>query len=554
MDKSLGDAERWRAKYLDLLQQQEQDEEAWKQQQEAWRRSFVVVCLLAEGQDSALDPELQGLRQQIKKQGNAPQTDSLSTLIRSFESRQSATNQQLLQALQHSAATLLDLPLESTELQRLRSLRKRLDSELDTSLSALQLVADWLDAMPSSPVGGANAEAETGPSLWQRLFGSKKAAVGKEGNHLEEGTASMPDSPLVEADDQTLQEAMKVQQNLCQGLLRLLDQLNLSDSQQDAAQSLRQQLLAGPSLPDLVDLLEQLADLVMTALSASQTAMQSFLHQLDDQLMNLQQHLQKECFSSEGSQQARLNLSNEVQQQVGHLRSLANDDGELETLGARLQSHLVAIVSALETFDAHEQQREEAQQQEIVALNQRLQDVERQASATRQAFERQQQLAYKDALTGLPNRHAYSAHTRKLWKQLDEGGSLVLAVADVDYFKRINDQFGHQAGDRVLKLIAKTLGKHVAKPHFLARYGGEEFVIILQSQTLTEASQSAEQLRAAIESLPYHFKGDPVSITMSFGLAEARKGERLETVFERADKALYRAKQGGRNQVVVDSL
>ena len=116
-------------------------------------------------------------------------------------------------------------------------------------------------------------------------------------------------------------------------------------------------------------------------------------------------------------------------------------------------------------------------------------------------------------------------------------------------FKKINDNFGHAAGDKVLKIIARTLQKNLRKPDFIARFGGEEFVFLLPEATLDSAALTIEKLRSAVEHCPFRFKDEPLAITASFGMAQYGEADTPETVFERADKALYRAKEAGRNTI-----
>ena len=128
---------------------------------------------------------------------------------------------------------------------------------------------------------------------------------------------------------------------------------------------------------------------------------------------------------------------------------------------------------------------------------------------------------------------------------------LVLAVWDVDHFKKVNDRFGHRAGDKVLRTIAAALRDGIRETDFLARYGGEEFVLLMTGSALDECLPVAERLRSAVAATGFHFRGQAVTITASCGLAEFDKAETVEQWFERADKALYRAKQSGRNRCEV---
>ncbi|MEH6460761.1 GGDEF domain-containing protein [Chitinimonas sp. JJ19] len=167
------------------------------------------------------------------------------------------------------------------------------------------------------------------------------------------------------------------------------------------------------------------------------------------------------------------------------------------------------------------------------------------------------ELAEHDGLTGLYNRRAFNTHLERAWRQAQrEQRSLVLAMIDVDYFKRYNDYYGHAGGDKVLQLVADTINRHARRPlDIAARYGGEEFVLLWFNPATQELPHMGEQLRNAIavQALP-HMGSELGHLTISLGLAQRAPGSGLtaDDLLKAADEALYRAKQAGRNRVVVD--
>ena len=170
----------------------------------------------------------------------------------------------------------------------------------------------------------------------------------------------------------------------------------------------------------------------------------------------------------------------------------------------------------------------------------------------RQAQDRLRELATHDALTGMYNRRHFEELARK---ELDRAQRykrpLTVAILDADHFKRINDTHGHHVGDEVLRALSDRCRRTLRSSDLLGRYGGEEFVVVFPETTLVEAEIVAERARAAIASPPIVIGGDrAVEVTVSIGLAPLTDETRLETLFERADAALYRAKQSGRNRVL----
>jgi diguanylate cyclase (GGDEF)-like protein len=159
--------------------------------------------------------------------------------------------------------------------------------------------------------------------------------------------------------------------------------------------------------------------------------------------------------------------------------------------------------------------------------------------------------ARTDALTGLANRRAFDEQLEQLLAHADRFGHAVsLILADVDHFKKVNDSWGHEAGDAVLRAIAKTLSDGVRAVDVCARFGGEEIAILLPQTSLVGAAELADRLRRAIEAKPIMARGEEIPVTISCGVACYPEGVLTkEALFAAADRALYDAKNAGRNCV-----
>lgn len=169
--------------------------------------------------------------------------------------------------------------------------------------------------------------------------------------------------------------------------------------------------------------------------------------------------------------------------------------------------------------------------------------------------DRLQQESIRDPLTGLFNRR-YMVETleRELARARRATESVAVVMMDVDHFKRLNDQYGHDVGDDVLQAVATELGRGVRSEDVVCRYGGEEFVAILPGATLALATQRAEELRLRLHSMAVQARdGSTPEVTMSAGVAVADRGATPEIVLRAADRALLRAKQEGRDQVCVSA-
>ncbi|MCC5996087.1 MAG: PleD family two-component system response regulator [Oceanicaulis sp.] len=175
------------------------------------------------------------------------------------------------------------------------------------------------------------------------------------------------------------------------------------------------------------------------------------------------------------------------------------------------------------------------------------------ADTLRERLDESLEMAVKDPLTGLFNRRYALSRLNQALDGLAAGGEPVsAALIDIDHFKRINDTFGHAAGDSVLKDFAARLTREMRAVDIAARFGGEEFILIFSGAQASEALEAAERVRAAIarEAFRAPEAEEPLGVTMSAGVAEARPGDDVEDLLARADAALYEAKASGRNQVV----
>lgn len=179
--------------------------------------------------------------------------------------------------------------------------------------------------------------------------------------------------------------------------------------------------------------------------------------------------------------------------------------------------------------------------------------LRRQKAELAQALEQIRQLATHDDLTGLLNRRAMLDRMQlEQHRSLRSGSPLPIAQLDIDHFKAVNDTHGHAAGDLVLQRFADTVRRNVRDTDVLARWGGEEFVLLLCDTPAADAVTLMERLRQAVQAMqvPVPQGGQPITVTVSIGLARHTPADPLAGTLERADRALYAAKAGGRNRVV----
>ncbi len=183
----------------------------------------------------------------------------------------------------------------------------------------------------------------------------------------------------------------------------------------------------------------------------------------------------------------------------------------------------------------------------------RIDDAQSEIESLKAELEKTRQDARVDPLTGLFNRRVFETELGTLLYS-GNAGAVTLVMVDVDHFKKFNDTYGHLMGDKVLQYVGKLLRDFCPEPMLAVRYGGEEFAVIMPALTASKSAELANALREKIQAIRIKQKksGEVISsITASFGVAESRQEDSINTLIERADKALYSAKEGGRNQVKI---
>ena len=479
-----------------------------------------------------------------------------------------------LSGLQGQALSLLEQPAETTRpglLQRLFGGRELEADAQDDSLANSPLIAHAAPE-PTHPAQQPSAEVEVDnevalleepsaqvPSIAPIMAESAIEPVQQPQMALAPAMAEM----LAELDPQRSDhEALyalpdspepsysSVARHIESTLLGLLDDLSLPERHRPQAEAMRERLKNGLNWYELLPILDDLAVLMLAITDSGQHEFEVYLQQLNERLESFQSNLQAASEGHADNRSAAQELDSQIREQVDGLQSSMHQAQDLDGLKQVLENHLEGLLG---TMDEHRKQRDQREQEvaaRLQGLADRVASMEHEAQGYREHLEEQRQKALVDPLTGLPNRAAWSErleHEVGQWQQ--HGNTLLLAMLDLDHFKRINDNYGHLAGDKVLKIIATVLRKRLRGTDFIARFGGEEFVLLLPDTPQAAGMKLLESLRAAIEACPFHFKGDPVTITASIGISAFRAGEHSDQVLKRADQALYRAKDAGRNRV-----
>jgi diguanylate cyclase len=337
-------------------------------------------------------------------------------------------------------------------------------------------------------------------------------------------------------------------------LLRLLAEVSEEPKLAAAAEAIRRDLstaLRPESLPEQIERVGGVLAQRLRGLERARQELELLLGQLLGQLDSLTRDV--EGYQSDESQ--RSSSSDALNAQIsGEIKAISDSVATGDDLGLirrQLRSRLDAISRHMLEFRSREEERAQQTRARTEQMRSRMTELEAEASKLRASLTDEKRLSMQDALTKLPNRLAYeqrAAEEFDRWSRFAE--PTCMAVWDIDKFKFINDTYGHRAGDKVIAVVAECLAKSIRNTDFVARYGGEEFVMLLPGTTLQDALPLAERIRETLSQMGFHFRGAPVSITISCGITSLQPGDTAANAFERADKALYSAKEGGRNRVV----
>jgi len=277
--------------------------------------------------------------------------------------------------------------------------------------------------------------------------------------------------------------------------------------------------------------------------------LESLVQHTTERLEEITGHLTGELAERSASLSDTNELDLLVATEVERLRTTALHAANISELRDQVHQQLDAVTEHLHAHRVREEARVSTYRERVSRMRARINELERETRNLNESLQEGQRLAMIDALTAIPNRAAYDDRVDQEYVRWKRFGKPVSIVAwDIDHFKAINDVYGHKAGDKVLRILGQQLARHIRQSDFVARYGGEEFVMLLVGATTEMALALSEKIRIEISRLGFHFQEQPVTVTASCGISTFCEGDTIDAVFDRADRALYRAKEAGRNR------
>lgn len=338
-----------------------------------------------------------------------------------------------------------------------------------------------------------------------------------------------------------------------QRLTAMADSLALPAPYKQELRDVRNELEDTETPDALVTRVDRMVDILVAANRDESAELEAFLLQLSQRLGDLHALLRSDEASEEDADADEARLDNAVQTRVQSIQTALRETGDARKAHRLISADLDTLVQEVAAYRETRDARRRKTRERNEALRFQLQEAQAESARLRSALAEEQQRATEDHLTGIGNREAYD---RRLGEEMNRstrnGTPVSLMVIDVDAFKPVNDRHGHSAGDDLLARLAALLQQSVRANDFLARYGGEEFTLVLPGTPLPQAHALAERLRETVATTPMDTEAGTLTITVSIGVAEAGAGEAPESLFRRADRALYQAKSAGRNRVAAD--
>jgi len=502
--------DQWKQKYLDLLARDE-EQQIYLQLLE---RSLGRLALVSGGIDSDLDKQLHALRQELRSKKDVERISNI------------------LEKIQKCINNMDENPQGSEASDLLRHLLLSLTIPADSQAHVDNLLIQLKDTSNQQ----ARKLLPDIVTLFENLLASEAIPIGTKPRR----SGLLQKLGLNKFDNE-----------IWILLSGLIENLQLPDTFTQQHQEIKKQLASKPNkkkLPQIIDALANLINALGSQAQLQQLEYRAFLSSLSERIKELDNLLQVTVKDDEEAFQQRQQISARVDAGLDDIYKQIDVTSEPRQLKSIIREHLTALAGVVDEYRNADQSHHYQSQLEIKKLTDRLQEMEIETKSLQDGIRKAHEMVRKDPLTGISNRQALMdiLETEYIrWQRSQQPLSIV--IWDIDMFKQINDKLGHLAGDKILIKLAEILSASTRETDFVARFGGEEFVGIFPEATLQETLTLANKIREKICNSRFLYEGKPVPVTVSAGVATFQKGDNTEIVFKRADQALFKAKELGRN-------
>ncbi len=335
--------------------------------------------------------------------------------------------------------------------------------------------------------------------------------------------------------------------------LEILNKFKFSKDYQDQNITLQNQCKNIQSITDLNACLQAIYELFYSVYQdayADKEELENFLFNIGAQISRIGDKLHSVAEEQVSDLKTQGDLNIKMNDAVSLISKNIISGNDLASLKQTVKVQLDTLQNIVEEERQIVKAQETRVYKSVKALANQVNELKLEAQELRHKVQSEREQALRDPLTGLYNRQAYNEKITEIIAEKEKyNDNLSLLIWDIDHFKKFNDLYGHVVGDKVLKTVADKFTKLLKENYFLARYGGEEFVMLVPELSLEKAREYADYIRREISNIAFMVKGKKVQITISCGVASIQANDNAQSIFERADKALYVAKEKGRNCV-----
>ena len=505
--------------------------------------SFIgKLSQACKGTDILLDNKLANLRSTLKTATSFTALEKdikkISTLLRQYSLKNDKNRIEIHDQLNNSSTGLQkskNFPKESRrQLQTLITKAEEGHGSLIQYIPLMSEIIVFYESIIHSQIKLAGEKSQT--------TNTSKPVILDKINHVE--VEALPESNTVAIQ----QEAPK---ELLGRFSSILNTLVISKKHKADISKIKSSLHGQISNQNLMTECLNVFDFMIEDLEQERSRAKVFLSTISETLTSVQMSVTATIATSSESNDQHAAINLELTEKIKEVSIGINDAGSLTEMKVDVNDKIQQIAKTLQNKAELENSQNIELNEKLNSMSAKVEKLEQQSKIFEKRIQEVQAKSFQDALTKLANRASFDEFfAKELVRFHHKQFDLAITVIDLDDFKRINDTFGHTAGDKTLQVIADTLTKVMGNDVFISRYGGEEFVLIFKDVDKITVMNRLNMLRKKVASLPFTFKGTRVTITLSIGVTLVQRDDIVHSAFERADTALYRAKHEGKNKVV----
>ena len=561
----------WKDKYKTAVKELDAKEDEWRTLEGILRKAIGRLSIAGRGIDNALDQQLKEIQQFSRKKQDQKLLEALevvANIVASLDDNIPSPGIVTPSPSLFEPSTILLAMLQDIQLSENQTteLKKACDD-------LLQLIAKGTDLSSIEPLiaklseiinNGLAPTADTTDIVQSFLFQLVSLLKLNDNNQQIISQEFDLNGELTEIQLQNLADIINLQLSkpsdfkgseasvsidviIC-SLLERLAIVQGASTEIDQIQEKIEKGIAKEEWPDTLGDIANSVSLALKKLSDEKSELKRFILTVTEQLSEITDAITKDFEEQASGWSDTLSLQELVQSGIIKIEKKVNAVQDITQLKAVVGDNINSIRDGVESFVLRANQRHDATETRNEKLSKKIAKMEQKTEKLQQKIAENRKNLLYDTLTGVRSRFAYNEQiTQELARWKRYGTPFSYAILDIDHFKKVNDKYGHNAGDKALRLIAQLMQKKIRKSDTLFRIGGEEFVLLLTNTSAAQAEPLITKLRNGIVDSGFHFKQQRVVLTLSAGITEVATEDSIESMYERADAALYQAKESGRN-------